>query len=104
MVTSSGFFMHYKKAILNSFINMGIIMKTAEIYTKPSCPWCVRAKDLLKLNGISYVEYVLGVDGVTKETIEKKLGDGTQIRTVPQIFIDGKYVGGCTDLMKLLGV
>lgn len=78
-------------------------MRTAEIYTKPSCPWCIRAKELLKSKGIEYKEFILGVDGVTKETVERKIGNGVQIRTVPQIFLDGKYVGGCTELMKVLG-
>lgn len=78
-------------------------MRTAEIYTKPSCPWCVRAKELLTSNGIEYKEFIIGVDGVTKETIENKIGNGIQIRTVPQIFLDGKYIGGCTELMKVLG-
>lgn len=77
-------------------------MKTAEIYTKPSCPWCVRAKELLKSNGIEYKEFILGIDGVTKETVEQKIGNGVQIRTVPQIFLDGNYIGGCTELMKVL--
>lgn len=77
--------------------------QTAEIYTKPTCPWCVKAKAILTQKGIQYKEYMLGVDGVTKETIEQKIGEGAVVKTVPQIFLDGKYVGGCTELMKLLG-
>lgn len=77
--------------------------RTAEIYTKPTCPWCVKAKAILTQKGIQYKEYMLGVDGVTKETIEQKIGEGAVVKTVPQIFLDGKYVGGCTELIKLLG-
>lgn len=79
-------------------------MRTAEIYTKPTCPWCTRAKALLKQNNISYVEFILGIDGVSKETVEAKIGNGVKVTTVPQIFIDSKYVGGCTELMKFLNV
>lgn len=79
-------------------------MQAAEIFTKPSCPWCVKAKELLKERNVKIVEHVVGTNGVTKETIEQKIGNGTQVKTVPQIFVDGKYIGGCTDLMRLLGV
>lgn len=74
----------------------------AEIYTKPTCPWCVRAKQILQSNNYEIVEKVLGVDA-TKEDIETRL-NGRKITTVPQIFLDGEYVGGCTDLAKKLGV
>lgn len=77
-------------------------MKTAEIYTKPTCPWCIKAKQLLKTNGITFIERIIGVDGVKKEDIEARIGNGAVVKTVPQIFVDGNYVGGCTDLMKLL--
>lgn len=74
----------------------------AEIYTKPTCPWCVRAKQILQNNNYEIQEKVLGVDA-TKEDIEARL-NGKKISTVPQIFLDGEYVGGCTDLAKKLGV
>lgn len=78
-------------------------MRKAEIYTKPSCPHCITAKRILTSKQIEYIEYILGVDGVTKEAIEQKIGNGAQVKTVPQIFLDGKYVGGCSDLINLLG-
>lgn len=74
----------------------------AEIYTKPTCPWCVRAKQILQANNYEIDEKVLGVNA-TKEDIESRL-DGRKISTVPQIFLNGEYVGGCTDLAKKLGV
>lgn len=76
----------------------------AEIYTNMSCPHCVRAKEILKQQNIPFVEYTVGKDGITKETIETKIGDGTTVRTVPQIFLDGKYVGGCSELKAMFGV
>lgn len=77
-------------------------MKSAEIYTKPSCPYCVKAKSILKSNNIQYVEYIIGVDGVTKETIESKIGAGSVVRTVPQIFINEAYIGGCDSLIEYM--
>lgn len=78
-------------------------MSTAEIYTKPTCPYCVRAKAILNQRNIKYTEYTVGQDGITKETIEQKIGPNATIRTVPQIFLDGKYIGGCDDLKKHFG-
>jgi len=77
--------------------------KTAEIYTKPACPWCVKAKQALSRHGISYTEFTIGTNGITKETVEQKIGAGAVVKTVPQIFIDGKYIGGCTELLKSFG-
>lgn len=77
-------------------------MQTAEIYTKKTCPWCIKAKELLKTNNIGYAEFVLGIDDISKVDIEKKIGNDTKVTTVPQIFVDGEYIGGCTELMKFL--
>ena len=74
-------------------------MKT-EIFTKPTCPRCLNAKTLLKSKGVEFAEYPLGVDGVTKETIEAKIGAGAVVKTVPQIFLDGKYIGGYQELLE----
>lgn len=77
----------------------------AEIYSKPSCPWCVRAKQLLTSKNIPYTEYILGADGVTKATIEARVPvSALPISSVPQIFLNDEYIGGCTDLMAKLGV
>lgn len=75
-------------------------MSSAEIYTKPSCPYCVKAKDLLRRNSIQYQEFIIGQNGITKETVEVKIGDGRTIRTVPQIFVDNNYIGGYTELCQ----
>lgn len=76
----------------------------AEIWSKNICPYCTRAKRLLNQLNIPYVEYVLGV---TPDQLqgEQKLGDRNVLlarmptaKTVPQIWINDVYVGGCEDL------
>lgn len=68
---------------------------SAVIYSKDSCPFCVKAKKLLEQKGIEYTEKKLGVD-VTKEDMFIFLG--RTVKTVPQIVLDGKYIGGYTEL------
>ena len=67
------------------------------IYTWTVCPFCVRAKQLLKQKGIAYEE--INLDGKDKELEE--LRARTNYRTVPQIFIHDKMIGGYTDLAAL---
>lgn len=66
------------------------------IYTKSSgCPYCDRAKQLLQRAGLAYTEVEIDHHPEKRaEMIEKSGG----LRTVPQIFIDGKHRGGCDDL------
>lgn len=69
----------------------------AEIYTKPNCPYCVKAKALLEKHGIAYVEH----DAVAEreQLIERVTNDtGNAPRTVPQIYLDGAYIGGYDQL------
>ena len=68
---------------------------TAEIYSTPSCGQCVQAKGILKSKEIPYVEYTVGKD-VDKSTLEERVG--YPVRSVPQIFMDGDYVGGLQEL------
>lgn len=70
---------------------------SATIYSKPSCPFCVKAKNLLQTQGIPFKEIIVGAD-VTKEEVSEYVG--REITTVPQILIDGEYVGGYTDLAQ----
>jgi glutaredoxin 3 len=68
-----------------------------ELYTTPSCPFCVRAKRLLDARGIVFTEVdVSGDDTLRLEIIER-----TGRRTVPQIFIDGQPIGGFRELAAL---
>ncbi|MFZ4125316.1 MAG: glutaredoxin 3 [Rickettsiales bacterium] len=67
------------------------------IYTTTYCPYCVRAKDLLKRKGQTYTEINAEDDKVREEMVVKAGGR----RTVPQIFIGETHVGGFDDLYAL---
>ncbi|MGZ3653802.1 MAG: glutaredoxin domain-containing protein [Bdellovibrionota bacterium] len=73
-------------------------MKPVIVYTAPSCPYCVQAKELLKRRAVPFQEILIGWDDEAgwKEA-EKRSG----MKTMPQIFIDGKIVGGYTELAAL---
>lgn len=67
------------------------------IYSGEFCPYCVRAKNLLKNRGAKFTEIMVSSDELRQEMMEKSGGR----KTVPQIFINGKHVGGCDDLYAL---
>ncbi len=74
-------------------------MADITIYTTPVCPYCVRAKDLLKRKGHSkYKEVDVSVSDAVRDEMIKKSGGK---RSVPQIFINGTHIGGCDDLYAL---
>jgi glutaredoxin 3 len=73
-------------------------MANVEIYSTQICPYCVRAKDLLKRKGVTPVEYKVDNDDARRDEMLARSGGR---RTVPQIFIDGVHVGGCDDLHAL---
>jgi len=70
----------------------------AVVWSKYHCPFCDQAKALLEAKGIEYVEKKIG-DGYTREDL---LEEVPTARTVPQIFVDGKLIGGFTELKKML--
>jgi len=72
-------------------------MPKIEIYTKTTCPYCHRAKALLDAKGVAYVEIDVTGDALLQEEMRRRSGRPT----VPEIFIDGRLVGGCDDLMAL---
>ena len=73
-------------------------MAKVEIYTTPLCGYCARAKSLLQRKGVAFEETdITMVPGARDKMIERANG----LRTVPQIFIDGKHVGGSDDLHAL---
>lgn len=73
-------------------------MAKVEIYTKAFCPYCTRAKNLLAAKGAEYEEYDITMGGPKRaEMLERAPGR----TTVPQIFIDGKHIGGSDDLAAL---
>ena len=65
-----------------------------QIYTTGYCPYCIRAKELLARKGIKFEE--INLDGNLEEL--NALKNRTGHRTVPQIFIDGKMIGGFSEL------
>ena len=67
------------------------------LFTKPGCPFCARAKEMLADRGLEYEEIVLG-----KDATMRSLRAMTQAITVPQIFIDGKLIGGSEALEAYL--
>jgi glutaredoxin 3 len=72
-------------------------MAKVEIYTTKTCPYCVRAKDLLTRKKIPFVEIDVSDDMVQRQEMERLSGR----RTVPQVFINGQSIGGCDDLYAL---
>ena len=73
--------------------------KRAVVWSQTNCPACNQAKSLLDIKGIEYEVKMLGVDATKQELLEAV----PDARSVPQIFLDGKYVGGLTELRKALG-
>jgi glutaredoxin len=71
----------------------------AQVYSKDYCGWCRKAKELLTERGISFEDIPIGGKADLDALIAKI---GKTITTVPQIFLDGEYVGGYTDLERLL--
>ncbi len=70
----------------------------AIVWSKYHCPFCDQAKALLSKKGITFEEKKIG-DGFTKEDLLEAVPGA---RTVPQIFLDGKLIGGFTELKKHL--
>lgn len=69
-----------------------------EIYTWTSCPFCIRAKALLKQKGVNFTEYVIDGDEQARAEMAKRANGR---RTLPQIFINDRHIGGCDDLYAL---
>lgn len=67
---------------------------TAEIWTKTNCPYCTRAKALFEQKGVEYEERIIGQDATREELLER----APNAKTVPQIWLDGNYIGGYTEL------
>lgn len=73
-------------------------MATIEIYTKAFCPFCARAKALLASKQAAFEEFDIMMDSGLRSTMISRANGRT---TVPQIFIDGKHIGGSDDLAAL---
>jgi glutaredoxin 3 len=69
-----------------------------EIYTKVYCGYCYRAKHLLNSKGVDFTEYDITLGGPQRAEMLERKPDAV---TVPQIFIDGRAIGGSDDLARL---
>jgi glutaredoxin 3 len=72
-------------------------MAKIEIYTQPWCPYCARAVHLLSSRGVEVHEIDAPHGSSERDESIKRSGR----TTVPQIFIDGRHIGGCDDLVAL---
>ena len=72
----------------------------AKVFSKVGCPYCVNAKRVLSSKNIPFEEIMFDGVTVTKDSISKEVGK--QISTLPQILIDGVYVGGYNELVVFL--
>lgn len=73
-------------------------MAKIEVYTKFLCPYCTRAKSLLDKKGTEYREIDVTMDRAGFDAMVERAGGR---RTVPQVFIDGRHIGGSDDLAAL---
>jgi glutaredoxin 3 len=69
-----------------------------EIYTWSTCPFCIRAKNLLNRKGIQFTEYCIDGDEAARAKMAER-SNGR--RSLPQIFINDQHIGGCDDLHAL---
>ena len=69
-----------------------------EIYTWRTCPFCIRAKALLRDKGVDFIEYAIDGDEVARNKMAERANGR---RSLPQIFIDDLHVGGCDDIHAL---
>ena len=73
-------------------------MQVVKMYTTAVCPYCIRAKQLLKARGVDAIEEIrIDLNPAERDQMMAT----TQRRTVPQIFIGSTHVGGCDDLVAL---
>ena len=73
-------------------------MPKIEMYTKAMCPFCIRAKALLKNKGVDVIDIPAWMDAGKRREMNDRSGGRN---TFPQIFIDGKHIGGFDDLHDL---
>jgi glutaredoxin len=73
-------------------------MTNVTVYSKPNCPYCVMAKNLLKKSQIPFTEKVVGVDATREELLEA----APNARTVPQIIINNQVIGGYNELTQYM--
>lgn len=67
------------------------------MYSTPWCPYCIRARMLLKKKGVAFED----IDVAGKPALRREMEESSGRHTVPQIWINGEHVGGCDDLHAL---
>ena len=73
-------------------------MQAVKMYTTAVCPYCIRAKQILKAKGVEQIEEIrIDLDPAQRDHMMQITGR----RTVPQIYVGETHVGGCDDLMAL---
>jgi glutaredoxin 3 len=73
-------------------------MQNVKMYTTAVCPYCIRAKQVLKAKGVEQIEEIrIDLDPAQRDHMMQITGR----RTVPQIYVGDTHVGGCDDLMAL---
>ena len=73
-------------------------MAKVEMYATMWCPYCARARALLQKKGVGYTEIDIDGEPRRRDEMIRRAGGRT---SVPQIFIDGRHIGGCDDLYAL---
>jgi glutaredoxin 3 len=72
-------------------------MPEVTIYTRPYCPYCIRAVELLERKGAKFTEIEAGFDPEKRQEMMRRSGRST----FPQIFVGETHIGGCDDMMAL---
>ncbi|WP_333586471.1 glutaredoxin 3 [Phenylobacterium sp.] len=72
-------------------------MANVTIYTKPYCPYCIRALDLLEKKGVAFTQIEAAFDPEKRREMNERSGRNT----FPQIFVGERHIGGCDDMMAL---
>ncbi|MDB5492927.1 MAG: glutaredoxin 3 [Phenylobacterium sp.] len=73
-------------------------MAQVTIYTKPYCPYCIRAVSLLEKKGIAFTEIEAAFDPEKRQEMMRLAGGRA---TFPQIFVGDRHIGGCDDMLAL---
>jgi len=73
-------------------------MSTVTIYTKPYCPYCVRALSLLEQKGVEFTEIEAAFDPEKRREMVQRAGGRA---TFPQIFVGERHIGGCDEMVAL---
>jgi glutaredoxin 3 len=73
-------------------------MSHVTIYTKPYCPYCVRALELLERKGVDFTEVEAAFDPAKRQEMVERSGGRM---TFPQIFIGERHIGGCDEMVAL---